>query len=763
MADKKITETTIVTSLPDTALVPAVDLARAIGDRNVAISKSNLLDGIGAETGIGTVIDLSNVIGTYYNMGSANTGLTYTTTNLVLGGKARILINTASIPDITGATRIYGHPFTPLRDCYIEIEYNGQRVEYWVKAIEISPEQDFTGLPFGKIIYQTPTPLTDYIGTPGIIKTSTGRIIVTHDIFGTGAINELKGYIYTSDDDGNTFTEKWVFNDSLWINIFEQGGNLYLLYISNSGSGGVSYRDGDIAMKYSTDDGETWSAETTLFTDDGSFRGYALSATPVIERDGYIALGVMRMASGNLWAEDWENTILYGNTTDLTNVANWTLGTFISFNGALFPSTIYSDTPQTSQPRGNILRKGQLEPQLLYDGTNTYLHCRLEQTPNSNYGIYYNVTWNAGNPPLSTISTTPNYHEIAGGNVKSYILWDSVSAKFWSIGNWNRVKYMSDNRYELYLSYSTDLDNWTICEKVGGFELTADWENEITNFGSQYPTFIIDGNDIIYVARSTSPDASSAHDADALSITKVLNFRTSTEQTFITGSLILDENSERLEDVNGIGVILDQSRYQNGAYMLTSENANKVTWATGFNFTGSQYMHLAHNEHLNPDTGTGLTAYVVIENIQNTNGRFLAKSDLGSTGLGVSEYTINPQGMSLQGSFSSGFTDITLANNYIFAYSYDNVNNHIYNFLNGVNRGNPPSKTGMTWDIDHLVVTSAYTNGNIYEVFIGKRNYAISPLYVNGLIKAIHVLPSYTTPANVVSYTNALNAIYSIY
>ena len=43
MADKKITELTEVTSLPDAALLTGVDTTRAAGDRNVSIQKSNLI------------------------------------------------------------------------------------------------------------------------------------------------------------------------------------------------------------------------------------------------------------------------------------------------------------------------------------------------------------------------------------------------------------------------------------------------------------------------------------------------------------------------------------------------------------------------------------------------------------------------------------------------------------------------------------------------------------------------------------------------
>jgi hypothetical protein len=108
------------------------------------------------------------------------------------------------------------------------------------------------------------------------------------------------------------------------------------------------------------------------------------------------------------------------------------------------------------------------------------------------------------------------------------------------------------------------------------------------------------------------------------------------------------------------------------------------------------------------------------------------------------------------------YTDTSTTNDYIFASSFDSANDHIYNFLNGANRGNPPTKNAATWSTDHLVMTTGYTGSYISEMRIGNRIVG-SSLPFTSLIKAIHIVPSYTTPANVITYMGALNTIYSIY
>jgi len=584
----------------------------------------------------------------------------------------------------------------------------------------------------------------------------TGRIIAAHDIYGSTGTKYGYGYVYTSDDLGLTFTKTFEQPQVLWPTIFEQGSYIFMIYTTGFNT---SYSDGSIALRYSSDDGDTWSAQQILFADDGTFKGYQTHASSVIIKNGYVAIAVVKNTTTAIFASSFTVGIMYGNITDLTNIANWSLSAFVAFDINSYPVTIGSSANGTSQPKGTTSSKGHLEPCLVDSGVNMYLHCRVEQSPNSNYGVYYDVTWDSGTPPNSTVSSTPNYHEFPGGNLKTQITWDSTSGKYWTISNWNRFKYMSDNRSELYLSYSSNLIDWTVCQKVGGREITSLWETEIANIGTCYASFIIDGNDIYFTARTGTSSASNYHDSDILSISKIENFRSQTEQIFINGSLIIDENSQRLENVDGIGIILDQSKYQNSPFMLTANNASKVDWVSGLNFTGGKYMRVAHNEFLNPDNG--FSVFAVIENLQSTGGgRILSKSDAYDD-VDPNNISFSPEGLSI-GECWTSYNDLVVSNNYILASSYDDINNDIYNFSNGVNRGAPASVANGTWNTSKIEKTAAYTKGNIAELWIGGRQ-SPSLLSFTSKIKALHIFPNYMTPAEILSYTNDLNAIYSIY
>jgi hypothetical protein len=82
-------------------------------------------------SGTGTVIDLSNTMGHYMNMSSANSTTTYTKSGEVLGGFAVVRINAASQPIITGGTLISGASFIANTDMHMFVQYFGVTVQYF--------------------------------------------------------------------------------------------------------------------------------------------------------------------------------------------------------------------------------------------------------------------------------------------------------------------------------------------------------------------------------------------------------------------------------------------------------------------------------------------------------------------------------------------------------------------------------------------------------------------------------------------------------
>lgn len=624
---------------------------------------------------------------------------------------------------------------------------------------------DFT-LPYGTIVATKPVDASVIqIASPSVVKLSNGTILMSHDYVGTYNGNSFQTIgttgVYKSTDGGDNWTFITDILGMFWGKLFTYNGDVYIL--------GVSRQFGDVAIVRSTDNGETWGTPVNVIPDTDF--GWATAPTSIIFKDGYL-LTAMELASppaGEFFAEYFDACLLYADLTDIMDSANWGYTPRLDYDQSQFPINIGSNADAVKYPPvgGQTVAKGWLEGNIVERPNGTLgIILRLEQTPNSNYGVMLDVNWDAVTPSNSSLGTTHTYFEMPGGNVKFTIVDDrSNSGKYWTVTTANRYRHYADNRVEAFLMSSSNLTSWTMHEKILGYEPTSDWENTIEVQGVQYSDIFIDGNDLL-VATRTAPSVADGgtgewHDASLTTFSRIVNFRNSPEQIFVDGSLIIDENSERLEDGNGIGIIKDQSKYFNSPFSLTAENATKVSWTTGLNFDGTNHLTVKHNEYLNPDNG--LTVFAVVENIQATNGlRILSKPNGVTNDVSTSDWSFSPAGLTVGNTFGGISADLSINNSYIFAASFDADNEDIYNYLNGSNRGEPPSITGGSWTGTAIRKSSAYVSGNTSDLFVGKRPVG-SGINFTSLVKAIHIIPRYFTPSEITTYTNNLNAVYSIF
>lgn len=108
--------------------------ARVSANTNVTANTAKVTN-LDSTASTGTVLSLINQEGVLYNMSSANAATTYTTTGTTLNAYARVLINAASEPTVTGGTKITGSTFVISTDMYLTAWYNGRRVEFWFETI----------------------------------------------------------------------------------------------------------------------------------------------------------------------------------------------------------------------------------------------------------------------------------------------------------------------------------------------------------------------------------------------------------------------------------------------------------------------------------------------------------------------------------------------------------------------------------------------------------------------------------------------------
>lgn len=127
-----ITASIVAGSIDETKLDTSVNASLDLADSAIQVSD------LTSPEDTGTVIDLSKTIGSYYNMSSANTATTYTTTGAVTGGWSKIRINASSEPTVTGATKEVGARFLESTDMYLVIYDNGDSIRYYFTPYTIS-------------------------------------------------------------------------------------------------------------------------------------------------------------------------------------------------------------------------------------------------------------------------------------------------------------------------------------------------------------------------------------------------------------------------------------------------------------------------------------------------------------------------------------------------------------------------------------------------------------------------------------------------
>lgn len=609
-----------------------------------------------------------------------------------------------------------------------------------------------TGLPFG-VTYNENNDADTYLGSASVVVTNSGRVIASSDYFGSATNNNTTD-IFISDDFGATWSFAQKLTGMFWGKMFEYNDNFYIL--------GTSEQYGAVAISKSTDNGGTWTNPVNVLAKEQG--GYHAAPNPFKIKDGFL-IGSYSIASDAAveFFRDFQGVLIFGDLTDLTDPTNWSRSNIVPFDFAQTPSYISTENLSATKPLENQVYDGFIEGNVVEKPNGDLIALyRANTSPNSNYAVYLDITYDNVNPENSTLGSTFNYIEMPGGNVKFNILDDRAnSGKYWSVTNFNRFKHIDNNRIEAHLVSSSDLLIWDIHDKVLGYTATSNWENEIASKGAMYSDFAVNDNDLFVTTRLSDENAENQHDTNKSVFTKIENFRDIPVKSIADVGLLIDEDSEKITDANGIAVIHDQSRYGNSAFMLNANNANKPSFNSGIEFTGSKYLRIKNHRYLNIDNG--FSVFVVVENLQSTAAERILSKSTSVDDVQLNNYLMSPAtGFAIQNTRGGSWGDLTVGQNYIFAAAFDAVNGHLYNYLNGANRGQPGNIVDGTWSTNKIVLGTAYQTGNKAELWIGDRQNP-SPLRFTSKIKAIHIFPTFKTEAEMISYMDSLNTKYSIY
>ena len=121
----------------------------------------------------------------------------------------------------------------------------------------ISPLHASSLNPLENVVHFSPSSTGIYLGSPSIVRTPNGDLLVSMDMFGpkaplTAERNEKIGLVFRSKDDGKTWRCAAEIPGCHWANLFVHKGAVYLL--------GCSTQFGSIVIRKSEDNGEDLDA-----------------------------------------------------------------------------------------------------------------------------------------------------------------------------------------------------------------------------------------------------------------------------------------------------------------------------------------------------------------------------------------------------------------------------------------------------------------------------------------------------------------------
>ncbi len=335
--------------------------------------------------------------------------------------------------------------------------------------------------------------------SPSFVKLDNGVILASMDLFAGKAPQNLV-LVYRSDDGGRTWRYVTDLFPCYWATLFTHKGRLYMQACS------TEY--GDILIGESTDEGATWSKPVRLFVGSSSHldAGWQRTPMPILTHKGRLWVSVDYGA----WAlgGHWVGALSIDENADLLVSENWTCTELIAYDPAW---------PGAPQGKSSGLLEGSMvatrQGQLLNIMRIGLIGC----TPS--HGIAVALEADAGAPekPLT-------FHQFirlpSGSNSKTFIQHDPVSGLYIAVGNICVNEETPGQRNVLALQYSHDLYEWKVAT------LLLDYRHENPkDVGFQYIYFIFDGDDLLYLSRTSLNGARNFHDANYSMMHRVKDFR----------------------------------------------------------------------------------------------------------------------------------------------------------------------------------------------------------------------------------------------
>ena len=332
--------------------------------------------------------------------------------------------------------------------------------------------------------------------SPSLVRHPEGFLLASMDVYASEAPQNLT-LIFRSDDNGKSWHYVSELMPCFWGKMFIHKGDLYML--------SVSTEYGDLLIGKSVDGGKTFSAPVALLRGSNGKKGVAgVHKNPqnVVRYKGRI-YETLEWGSWNDSKGYFHGAMVMScdENDDLLNPENW----------HFTPPVAYDPNWEGMAPDG---LSGTIEGTLVVAPDGNLYNCMRYQTKLEKKILAFRIP----DDPDAPIEYS---HPIAfdGNLAKFMIKRDFVSGKYFSIIS-RRIDDPYTRRNLLSLVASDDLEHWELVS-----DLIDRRYDDIEFVGFQYVDFEIEGEDIIYLCRTSINGAANFHDANYSTFHRIENFR----------------------------------------------------------------------------------------------------------------------------------------------------------------------------------------------------------------------------------------------
>ncbi|WP_353136680.1 sialidase family protein [Pseudopedobacter sp.] len=376
-----------------------------------------------------------------------------------------------------------------------------------VRAQESAEKVD-TKIWLSQVKWMDPSTNT-YLGSPSIVKLQNGNLLASFDYFGK-FVSSDDTFIYVSKDNGISWSLLTELKGMFWANLFQHKNAVYLLGVS----AGVGTRN--IVIMKSVDNGKTWTTPTNskkglLFTDSEKGRAkYHCAPVPVVYHQGRIYRAfesltdfLPGMRGYNAFA------ISASEDADLLNADSWIKSTEVAYDSS-------------KDPEGSKNTTGWIEGNIVTgpDGK-LWNILRVNSTPFVDRGAMVEIR-DRGKTATFNVN---DFINLPGGMSKFVIRKDPEKPIYWMLSNNNTHPGFPAQRNVLSLFASKDLRNWFHAKALMQDDQGLSETESIKKTGFQYPDWIFDGKDIIYLSRTSYKGSRNYHDSNRITFGRLENFR----------------------------------------------------------------------------------------------------------------------------------------------------------------------------------------------------------------------------------------------